>query len=201
MNTTNQNLKKAFLPTAKPPIINIYCCSSDNDCKNDEESKEFLFLRRTLYQYINSELYVVYHLKQSQLLNDPWISNTELLVISSCCQGSHQPNNILSDVVADYLSKGGKVLCFAPEVLEHWQKEKMHCELKTVMMEYAGQRLQVAIQEWDEHGSLILEGSALSVLAHCCNEPGSPLIKRVVFPSSKMQDASGLAIISHVCIS
>lgn len=203
MNSTGQGSLKAFLPPAKPPIINIYCCHTGG-CNTDLESKEFVDLRKTLHQCINTEMYVVYHLKQSQLINDPWVSNTELLVISSCCQGLHQPDNILSENVANYLSKGGKVLCFAPGVLETQQKEKRHDMLRTVTMEYAKQKLQVAvqeeIQEWNECKDLMLEGSKSSVLAHCCDDPGSPLIMRVEFPSSKMQDASGIAVISHAVL-
>lgn len=199
MNTINQNPQKTLLSPGKPPIINIYCGNTD-DHNADKKCKDFEDLKRALCQCINPEMYTIYHLKQNQLINDPWINNTKLLVISSCCRGLHQQDNIFSESVLSYLRTGGKVLCFAPGLIEDQQIKKMCCKFRTVSMDYAGQKLHVATEEWNEYGGMMVENSASSVLAYCCDEPGTPLIVRIDCPPSKTQHTSGLVIISHALL-
>ncbi|XP_041877237.1 biotin--protein ligase [Corvus kubaryi] len=86
----------------KPPNILIYLGS--------ETAKErFEQVKSVLRECIDAESYTIYQLQQEQVLKDPWIENSLLLVIATeepIPEGSHKQ-------FMKFLSKGGKILGFS----------------------------------------------------------------------------------------
>lgn len=85
--------------SGKPPNILIYLGS--------EAAKERLELvRSVLRECVDAESYTVYQLQQEQVLRDPWVENSLLLVIATeepIPEASHEQ-------FMTFLSKGGKIL-------------------------------------------------------------------------------------------
>ncbi|GAB1598650.1 biotin--protein ligase-like [Argonauta hians] len=100
---------------AKPPIIHIYC--NHNATSSTEAQKTFAKLKSIFSLCLNTDRYLIYHLKPNQLFCDPWEHNTELLILSSDCIDK-EPNNVFSELIQKFLDKGGKVLCFGASVLQ-----------------------------------------------------------------------------------
>jgi len=61
---------------SKPPNILVYCGKKDS-------GRLFSGVRSVISQCVNTDRYVVYHLKHEQVLSTPWQDNTALLVIAS----------------------------------------------------------------------------------------------------------------------
>lgn len=61
---------------SKPPNVLIYCGKKDS-------SRLFASVKLVMSQCINTDQYIVYHLKHDQVISTPWRDNTALLVIAS----------------------------------------------------------------------------------------------------------------------
>ncbi|XP_049844585.1 biotin--protein ligase isoform X6 [Schistocerca gregaria] len=68
-------------------------------------------IKDMLYNVLNKNRYTVYTTTQEQLLIQPWMDNTRLLVVSG--NVSHE----LGSRVINYLLQGGKVLCLCSDLL------------------------------------------------------------------------------------
>ncbi|KAM4905590.1 biotin--protein ligase [Sylvia borin] len=86
----------------KPPNILIYLGS-------EAAQGRFEQVKSVLRECVDAESYTIYQLQQEQVLRDPWIDNSLLLVIATeepIPEGSHKQ-------FMTFLSKGGKVLGFS----------------------------------------------------------------------------------------
>ncbi|NXC00354.1 BPL1 ligase, partial [Orthonyx spaldingii] len=86
----------------KPPNILIYLGS-------EAAKARFEQVKSVLRECVGAESYTIYQLHQEQVLRDPWIDNSLLLVIATeepIPEGSHKQ-------FMKFLSKGGKILGFS----------------------------------------------------------------------------------------
>ncbi|NXR68562.1 BPL1 ligase, partial [Rhadina sibilatrix] len=86
----------------KPPNILIYLGS-------EAAKARFEQVKSVLRECVDAESYTIYQLHQEQVLRDPWIDNSLLLVIATeepIPEGSHKQ-------FMTFLSKGGKILGFS----------------------------------------------------------------------------------------
>ncbi|NXQ52616.1 BPL1 ligase, partial [Anthoscopus minutus] len=101
----NEWLEKGIKRTnlsGKPPNILIYLGS-------EAAKVRFEQVKSVLRECIDAESYTIYQLLQEQVLRDPWIDNSLLLVIATeepIPEGSHKQ-------FMKFLSKGGKILGFS----------------------------------------------------------------------------------------
>ncbi|XP_014784964.1 biotin--protein ligase [Octopus bimaculoides] len=164
---------------SKPPVINIYCSSKETSLA--EADKNFEKLKSILCLCLNTDRYLIYHLKPNQLFSDPWEHNTELLIVSSDCN-EQEPNNVLSELIQKYLATGGKVLCFGASIL-HFdfveRKASAHNSSFTwsfTKMEYQGKVMMVPVIPDVSLTSSKLSLVPFNVLGKQENEPKLPLV-------------------------
>lgn len=88
--------------------------------------ERFQSVRQVLSECINMENYIIYHLLPQQVLSDPWLDNTKLLVLAE--EQALTPQ--LQTCFLNYLSQGGKVLGIAstlcPAGLSLEVRERQH---------------------------------------------------------------------------
>ncbi|KAM7374926.1 hypothetical protein PAMP_007557 [Pampus punctatissimus] len=85
---------------SKPPNVLVYTGGSQ---------ERFQAVRQVLSECINMENYIIYHLQPQQVLSDPWLDNTKLLVLAE--EQALTPQ--LQTCFLNYLSQGGRVLGIA----------------------------------------------------------------------------------------
>ncbi|XP_029658411.1 biotin--protein ligase [Octopus sinensis] len=182
---------------SKPPVINIYCSSKETSL--DEADKNFEKLKSILCLCLNTDQYVIYHLKPNQLFSDPWEHNTELLIVSSDCN-EQEPNNVLSELIQKYLATGGKVLCFGASIL-HFdfveRKPSAHNSSFTwnfTKMEYQGKVMMVPVISDVSMTSSKLSLVPFNVLGKQENEPKLPLV------ISMSNSENGILILSQAAL-
>lgn len=88
----------------KPPNIVIYCGKKDT-------ARKFQNLKDVLYQCVNNECYVIYHLKHEEVHTVPWAENTALLVLTE--ENLYDQND---DIICRYFEKGGRLISFGSKV-------------------------------------------------------------------------------------
>lgn len=87
-------------PSAKPPNVLVYTAGHQG---------RFQAVSQLLSECINMENNLIYHLLPEQVLSDPWVENTRLLVLAE----EEAMTSQLQACFLTYLSKGGKVLGLA----------------------------------------------------------------------------------------
>ncbi|XP_078312371.1 biotin--protein ligase-like isoform X2 [Crassostrea virginica] len=88
----------------KPPNIVIYCGKKDT-------ARKFQNLKDVLYQCVNNDCYVIYHLKHEEVHTVPWAENTALLVLTE--ENLYDQND---DIICRYFEKGGRLISFGSKV-------------------------------------------------------------------------------------
>lgn len=87
----------------KPPNILVYCGKKDS-------SRLFVGVKSVLSQCVNTDQYVIYHLKHDQVKSTPWQDNTTLLVIAS-----DKVYDGVDQLFLQYFVHGGRLLSFGSE--------------------------------------------------------------------------------------
>lgn len=120
---TDQNIGGLAHCSCKPPNVLVYTAG----CQ-----ERFQAVSQLLSECINMENNIVYHLLPQQVLTDPWVENTRLLVLAE--EEPLTPQ--LQACFLTYLSKGGRVLglasslCPAGICLE--SRERQHKQIRTL---------------------------------------------------------------------
>ena len=83
---------------AKPPNVLVYSGKIDS-------VRKFNKVKKILQQCLDSESYVIYHLKHEELESTPWIENTVLLVLAS-----KKKYTDANEAFMKYFRAGGKIL-------------------------------------------------------------------------------------------
>lgn len=96
----DHNAGGLFDHSRKPPNVLVYTAGSQ---------ERFQTVSRLLSECINMENNIIYHLLPQQVLTDPWVENTRLLVLAE--EEPLTPQ--LQACFLTYLSKGGRVLGLA----------------------------------------------------------------------------------------
>ncbi|NXY16028.1 BPL1 ligase, partial [Atrichornis clamosus] len=100
-DSLEKGIKRVNL-AGKPPNILIYLGSETAKVRFEQ-------IKSILQECVDAESYTIYQLHQEQVLRDPWIDNSLLLVIATeqpISEGNHKQ-------FMKFLSKGGKILGFS----------------------------------------------------------------------------------------
>ncbi|NXQ31207.1 BPL1 ligase, partial [Alaudala cheleensis] len=167
--------------SGKPPNILIYLGS--------EAAKErFEQVKAVLRECVDAESYTIYQLLQEQVLRDPWIDNSLLLVIATqeaIPEGSHKQ-------FMAFLSKGGKILGFSSSFTFGAVQIKAKNKLKKVVQELLVSKrdssevklnLLVSGCVFEEEG-MKGDPSRVKVLSRLNNADKDPVIVHVTHGSS-----------------
>lgn len=119
----DQNIGGFAHHSCKPPNVLVYTAG----CQ-----ERFQAVSQLLSECVNMENNIIYHLLPQQVLSDPWVENTRLLVLAE--EEALTPQ--LQACFLTYLSKGGRVLglasslCPAGVCLEG--RERQHEQIRTL---------------------------------------------------------------------
>lgn len=102
-STTSGSLSSSWkfirqISLSKPPNVLVYAGKIDS-------VRKFNKVRRVLDQCLDTECYVIYHLKHEELETTPWIENTVLLVLAS--KKKYSDSNA---AFMKYFQSGGRIL-------------------------------------------------------------------------------------------
>ncbi|XP_044526202.1 biotin--protein ligase [Gracilinanus agilis] len=87
--------------TGKPPNILLFVGSD-----HQEAQQRFQQLHSILTDCVDTDSYIIYHLREKNVLNDPWLDNSLLLIIAT-----EEPiSKAICQKFMAYLSQGGKIL-------------------------------------------------------------------------------------------
>ena len=176
---------------SKPPNVLIYCGKKDS-------SRLFASVKSVISECVNTDQYLIYHLKHDQVLSTPWHDNTALLVVAS-----DKVYDGVDQQFLQYFLHGGRVVSFG-SLFDHLIVER------TLRLPSASYQLSVVTLHCDGRDSVSVIGtkycyaaSSQSVLSDvtltclaCDSVTCQPVIVEAVHQSS-----AGLAILSQVCIS
>lgn len=101
-DATDSPLKKAGDSSwqMKPPNVMVYCGKKDTQRKFDN-------VKAIIEQCLNSECYVIYHLKHDMVHTVPWDDNTALLIVSG-----YNLSDGVDQAFCRYFRNGGKIVNF-----------------------------------------------------------------------------------------
>lgn len=133
-------IETVFIPadkshTSKPPNILVYSGKKDS-------TRKFQNIKSVFQQCLNTDCYILYHLKHDQVASEPWADNCALLVVS--CDNLYDR---VDSAFLQFIEQGGKVISFGssldsdfvprkelrthPDIsvvdFEHWKKVTLLC--------------------------------------------------------------------------
>lgn len=85
---------------SKPPNVLVYCGKKDS-------SRLFVSMKSVLCEVLNTDQFVIYHLKHDQVLTTPWHDNASLLVIAS-----EKVYDGIDQQFLQYFVHGGRLISF-----------------------------------------------------------------------------------------
>lgn len=173
----------------KPPNILIYLGS-------EAAKGRFEQVKSVLRECVDAESYTIYQLHQEQVLRDPWIDNSLLLVIATeepIPEGSHKQ-------FMTFLSRGGKILGFSSSFtfggvqLKHKNKlRKAVHELLVSKKDSPEVKLNLLVSGCVFEEGMKGDGSRVKVWSRLNNADKDPVIVHLTHGSS-----GGEAILSQV---
>ena len=86
--------------TPKPPNVLLYTGVRDTG------DKKYGQLKDSLLKSLHKDNYVVYRLEEAHVLTQPWVENTQLLVVAGGCEITETVYGLFMD----YLREGGRIL-------------------------------------------------------------------------------------------
>ena len=92
----------------KPPNVLVYCGKKDS-------TRQFEAVKAVLQQCLNTDRYVVYHLRHDQVLTTPWAENSVLLVLAN-----EKAYDGLDKEFLKFFQQGGMVVSFGCTFDEHF---------------------------------------------------------------------------------
>uniref|UniRef100_A0A5F8H0K9 Holocarboxylase synthetase n=1 Tax=Monodelphis domestica TaxID=13616 RepID=A0A5F8H0K9_MONDO len=118
--------------SGKPPNILLFVGSD-----HQEAQPRFQQLRSLLTDCVDTDSYIIYHLQEKNVLTDPWLDNSLLLVIAT-----EEPiSKAICQKFMTYLSQGGKILglssSFTFGELQLRSKEELKKTIQTLVFSKA----------------------------------------------------------------
>jgi hypothetical protein len=169
---------------AKPPNVLVYAGKIDS-------VRKFNKVKKIMQQCLDSESYVIYHLKHEELETTPWIENTVLLVLAS-----KKKYTDANETFMKYFRAGGKILGlgsgFDQELVEQTLIRKENWIVNLKYKTWSDVSLISGMYSYDI-SKTIAEDSHVTKLASDTN--GNVLIVRV---NQETKGSAGSAILSQV---
>ena len=172
---------------SKPPNILVYCGKKDS-------SRLFVSVKSVLSEVVNTDQFIIYHLKHDQVLSTPWHDNASLLVIAS-----DKVYDGVGEQFLQYFVRGGRLVSFGSAfdsvLVERQLREPgLSAQLGVVTLQYDVSVIATSYCYRTPLESL-LSDVTLTCLA-CDHVTCQSVIVEAVHQSS-----AGVAILSQACLS
>jgi len=176
---------------SKPPNILVYCGKKDS-------SRLFESVKTVLSEVVNTDQFIIYHLKHGQVLSTPWHDNASLLVIAS--------DKVYDGVDRQFLEhfvRGGRLVSFGSAfdsalVKRRVREPGLSAQLGVVTLLTDGHESVSVIATnycYDTPPESLLPRVTLTCLA------ADKLTRRPVIVEAVHESSAGVAILSQVSLS